>query len=350
MTAPMRICLAAIALVALGVLAVALVVGFRAPRTTADGPARPSPSRPAPASPKAASPKAASPRPSPSAAPAAADYSFGTLNNPGDTTFNELLSINNRGHIGGYFGSGAAGHPNTGYILRPPYGRTKYQRIMFPGSAQTRLTSLNNTGVQVGFWTAGGHGGRTSGWYLDNGQFHSVADTASSTMNELLGVNDHNVAVGFYTDAKGLDHAYTYDIATKRFGAVTVPGASSAVAAAINNAGTVAGFFTGQTGQAEGFVLAPGGQLSVLRFPGATATRATGINDAGEVVGYYQRGHPATGTQGFTWTSVRGFATVTGPGGAVSTAITGVNDAGDLVGYYTDRAGHTDGLLATPAG
>ena len=83
--------------------------------------------------------------PSPTAAPVAADYSFGTLNNPGDATFNELLSINNRGHIGGYFGSGAAGHPNTGYILRPPYGRAKYQRIMFPGSAQTRLTGLNNT-------------------------------------------------------------------------------------------------------------------------------------------------------------------------------------------------------------
>jgi hypothetical protein len=342
MTAPMRICLAAIALVALGVLAAALAVGFRAPRTAAAGPARASPARPA-----SASPKAPSPRPSSTAAPVAADYSFGTFNNPGDASFNELLSINNRGHIGGYFGSGAVGHPNTGYILRPPYGRAKYQRIMFPGSAQTRLTSLNNAGVQVGFWSASGHARRIAGWYLENGQFHSVADNASSPENELLGVNDHNVAVGFYTDARGLDHAFTYDIATKRFGAITVPGASSVVAAAINNAGAVAGFFTGRDGGTEGFVLAPGGQLSVLRFPRATATRATGINDAGEVVGYYQLGQTA---HGFTWTSARGFAIVDGPGGAVSTAITGVNDAGDLVGYYTDRAGHTDGLVATPAG
>lgn len=339
MTAPMRICLAAIALVALGVLAAALALGFRAPRTAAAGPARPSP--------PAASPEASSPRPSSTAAPVAADYSFGTLNNPGDATFNELLSINNRGHIGGYFGSGAAGHPNTGYILRPPYGRARYQKIMFPGSAQTRLTSLNNAGVQVGFWSASGHAGRIAGWYLENGQFHSVADNASSPENELLGVNDHNVAVGFYTDARGLDHAYTYDIATKRFGAITVPGASSVVAAAINNAGAVAGFFTGRAGRTEAFVLAPGGRLSVLQFPRATATRATGINDAGEVVGSCQVGQTA---RGFTWTSGRGFAIVDGPGGAVSTAITGVNDAGDLVGYYTDRAGHTDGLLATPEG
>ena len=84
----------------------------------------------------------------------------------------------------------------------------------------------------------------------------------------------------------------------------------------------------------------------MLRFPRATATRATGINNAGEVVGYYQLGQTA---HGFTWASARGFAIVDGPGGAVSTAITGVNNAGDLVGYYTDRAGHTDGLVATPA-
>jgi hypothetical protein len=341
MTAPMRICLAAIALVALGVLGAGLALGFRAPRTAAAGPARPSPSRPAPASPRAASPRT-------SPTPAAADYSFGTLDNPGDATFNELLSINNRGHIGGYFGSGAAGHPNTGYILRPPYDHAKYQKIMFPGSAQTQLTSLNNTGVQVGFWTAGGSGHRIDGWYLDNSQFRSVTDSASSPVNELLGVNDHNIAVGFYTDARGLDHAFTYNIATKRFGAITVAGANSVVAAAINNAGTVAGFFTGGAGRTEGFVLSPGGQLSTLEFPGATATRATGVNDAGEVVGYYQLG--TAGMHGFTWTSARGFAIVNGPGGAVSTAITGVNDAGDLVGYYTDRAGHTDGLLATPEG
>jgi hypothetical protein len=109
----------------------------------------------------------------------------------------------------------------------------------------------------------------------------------------------------------------------------------------------VAGFFTGPGGRTAGFVLGPGGRLSVLRFPHAAATRATGINDAGEVVGDYRAG---AGTHGFTWTSAHGFATVNGPGGAVSTAISGVNDAGDLVGYYTDRAGHTDGLLATPVG
>ena len=44
-------------------------------------------------------------------------WSFSKLNNSSDPTFNQLLGINNHGQIAGYFGSGAAGHPNKGYVL-----------------------------------------------------------------------------------------------------------------------------------------------------------------------------------------------------------------------------------------
>ena len=50
----------------------------------------------------------------------AADYTFQTLNNGTDPTFNQLLGINNAGTIAGYFGSGSAAHPNKGYTLAPP--------------------------------------------------------------------------------------------------------------------------------------------------------------------------------------------------------------------------------------
>jgi hypothetical protein len=46
-----------------------------------------------------------------------AQYSFSTLNNSNDPTFNQLLGLNAHGVIAGYFGSGAAGHPNKGYYL-----------------------------------------------------------------------------------------------------------------------------------------------------------------------------------------------------------------------------------------
>ena len=50
------------------------------------------------------------------AAQAAPSYTFLTLNNAADPTFNQLLGISNAG----YFGSGAAGHPDQGYTLVPP--------------------------------------------------------------------------------------------------------------------------------------------------------------------------------------------------------------------------------------
>ena len=46
-------------------------------------------------------------------------YSFRTVDNAADLTFNQLLGINNSGVIAGYFGSGAQGHPNMGYLVTP---------------------------------------------------------------------------------------------------------------------------------------------------------------------------------------------------------------------------------------
>jgi hypothetical protein len=120
-------------------------------------------------------------------------------------------------------------------------------------------------------------------------------------------------------------------------------------AAAISNTGSVAGFFTGPAGATSGFLLLTSGQLITLTVPHATMTEALGVNDSGEVVGSYQLGRGGSVTRhGFTWTQQQGFTTVDDPDGRGTTTISGVNNAGELVGSYLDRAGHTDGLLATP--
>ncbi len=83
---------------------------------------------------------------------------FRTLDDTADPTFNQLLGVNDNGLIAGYFGSGAQGHPNMGYLL----DGASYQGENFPGSVQTQVTGLNNRGVTVGFWSntnmGGGHG------------------------------------------------------------------------------------------------------------------------------------------------------------------------------------------------
>src|ERR1035441_1522440 len=81
-------------------------------------------------------------------------WAFSTLNNRNDTTFNQLLGINNRGQIAGYFGSGAAGHPNKGYLLNLTHDASFFANENVPTAIQTQVIGVNDTGVSVGFWSS----------------------------------------------------------------------------------------------------------------------------------------------------------------------------------------------------
>src|SRR5579872_443867 len=285
-----------------------------------------------------------------SQASSATSYSFQTLNNNRDATFNQLLGINDFGVIAGYFGSGAARHPNQGYLLAPNH--TQYINENFPGSVQTQVTGLNNRGVTVGFWSGMNNANLVNdnhGFVDVNGHFRTAdfpaGDAAAPPVDQLLGVNDHDVAVGFWTDANGNNHGYEYNIETRRFSTVTESGVTSLTAAAINDRGDVAGFYA-NGGTTDSFIKFGNRTFISLAFPGASATTALGVSNRDEVVGFYT--DAANNMHGFTWTPQHGFATVDDPHGVGTTTINGVNDLGQLVGFYTDAAGNTDGFLATP--
>ena len=160
------------------------------------------------------------------------------------------------------------------------------------------------------------------------------------------------MAVGFYTGTKGTNHGYTYGIRHGSFSQVTEPGhpGASLTAAAINDRGDVAGFYTGSGGKTDAFLKTACGQFITLAYPGASATQAFGVNGSDEVVGAYTDGSGNSATiHGFTWTPEGGFSPVDDPQGHGATTINGVNDHGDLVGFYTDSKGNTDGFTATPA-
>jgi len=283
----------------------------------------------------------------------ASHWVFSTLNNQNDTTFNQLLGINNRGQIVGYFGSGEQGHPNKGYQLTLSHRFSFYQNQNVPGSAQTQVIGINDFGVSVGFWSAQNTASQTNnnfGFYAWHGHSHSVSfpTTNNSTppVNQLLGVNDSNVAVGFYTGNKGNAHGYTYNIASHRFHSIKIHGATSVTPSGINNNGDITGFFTGAGGVTKAFLLRSNGKLVTLAFPHASSTMGFGVNDSREVVGTYMTGSGDNAKSfGFTWTSHAGFAAVNDPLGPGATTINGVNNAGDIVGFYTDAAGNTDGFL-----
>ncbi|MBV9449280.1 MAG: hypothetical protein JO345_25625 [Streptosporangiaceae bacterium] len=286
----------------------------------------------------------------------ATSYSFATLDNAHDPTFNQLLGINDHDVIAGYFGSGAAGHPNKGYLLLPDYGQGRYVNENFPGSAQTQVTGLNNSGVTVGFWSSMNNANQVNdnhGFVEFRGHFRTAdfpaGSPASPPVDQLLGVNDGGIAAGFYTDANGINHGYEYNIVRNSYKSVTDPQApgASLTAAAINGAGDVAGFYTNPaSGNTDGFLLTSRHHFIDLAVPGAASTTALGVNGRDEVVGVYATA--AGAMHGFTWTPEHGFSTVDDPNGAGTTTINGVNDRGQVVGFYVDGAGNTDGFLASP--
>jgi len=280
----------------------------------------------------------------------ATGYTFSTLNDQADPTFNQLLGINSHNVIAGYLGSGAAGHPNQGYLLHPPYGQANYTSENFPGSVQTQVTGLNNKGDTAGFYVNAK--GTSKGFAEWNGVFAAYTDPhtpkGASAVNQLLGINDAGTAVGFFNDAAGHAHAYEVNQATSQFTTLHVPG-TSATATGINDAGDIVGFATSAAGVTSSWLI-HSGHLTAFQFPGGSNTQAFGVNKNDQIAGSYLDGSGVM--HGFVLSAPLGpvshWKTIDDPNGIGSTIINGINNAGDLVGFYTDGAGNTDGMLATP--
>jgi hypothetical protein len=281
-------------------------------------------------------------------------YSFQTIDNPKDLTFNQLLGINDEHQIVGYFGSGMAGHPNKGYVI-PPFSHS-FVDENFPGSVQTQVTGENNRGITVGFWSNTNMGvgmDANFGWVDVDGHFktadYPASSPASPAVDQLLGVNDSDIAVGFYTDANNVNHGYEYNIYRNTYSTVVDPQnpGASLQSTAINDRGDIAG----NVGS-DGFLLTRGGKFITLSAPGASSTMALGVNNFDEVVGVFVPSSNANALEGFTWTPQHGFTIVNDPHGVndgnLTTTINGVNDFGQVVGFYVDANGNTDGFLATP--
>lgn len=233
----------------------------------------------------------------------------------------------------------------------------------FTGAAQTQVTAINNT--------LSGGAYNTAGFYVDNaganhgfiqvGGVQTTVDNAASTsvppFNQLLGINDKNVAVGFYQDVAGNFHGYEVNLTNAAFTAVNLPssfGAVSVTTTGINNCGWVSGFYTDAAGMTYGFV-DENGTFKSFDDPNGNGTNTSffGLNNEDQVVGTFVN---ANGNNGLVYNLVTNkWQTVNDPNqsftiafGVSRTFINGINDHGDLVGFYSDGT-HVNGLLATAA-
>ena len=284
------------------------------------------------------------------------DIDFKTINDNRDPTFNQLLGINNEGTIAGYFGSGAQGTPNKGYTIKPDYSQGDFHNENFPGSVQTQVTGINNKDLTVGFWADSNNANMANnnfGFVEHDGKFTSVVDpngkgaAGGMTVEQLLGVNDHDKAVGFWNDADGNAHGFTYDVRSGSFDEVNIKGNAGTTLTAINNKGDIAGFVT-NNGVDQGFIK-EGDKTELLQGPkGAVSVMALGINNEEQVVGSFTDGTGAM--HGFLFDEQsKSYTVIDDPHGVkgptAMTVVNGLNDKGQLTGFYLDANGNTDGML-----
>lgn len=141
-------------------------------------------------------------------------------------------------------------------IFTGSYINTNLQFVGYTGKAgkyanAVKLKGIKNTGVAGRGIDAAGD---IVGWYYDargvshgfylphGGTPQTVDETAKNAASTVLeSLNEKGEAVGQYTDTSGIIHGFTYEIATKSFHEIRVPGAVSFVQPwGINDKGWVA--------------------------------------------------------------------------------------------------------------
>ena len=269
-------------------------------------------------------------------------FKFRTIVNPADRTFNEALGINDARTVAGFYGSGAAGHPNQGYTAVPGFSKNDFTSEDFPGAVQTQVAAINGSGDTAGVWM--GSSGPIQSFIDWNGTYTSYSDPDSAGATEILGLNDSGIAVGFYVDSSSVRHAFMLDRATGVFTSINPPYATNVTAAGINDGGDIVGYYF--SGDENIGFLEKNGAYTTLYGSGALSIMPLGINVHDAIVGTYLDG--SNKSHGFLLQDPLKdpqWSTIDAPKGAYGTYLNGINDRLNMVGYYVDSSINTIGLL-----
>jgi hypothetical protein len=253
-------------------------------------------------------------------------YYFLNIQYPADT-LDVLLGINNAGYMVGQHGA----EISRGFTIVPTDNcppTCNFKPENYPGSIQTGVAGINNDYGPMyetaGFWIdkAGTHHG-----FMRNSKAWIDVDYPGTTRNFLYGLNDNNMAAGFYYDGVFNAHPYIYSQPGNQYAPLFIAGVDSAWAYGINDYNQIVGTYYDPSGSYHGFEFSP--FFTALNYPGASDTYAMGINNYGAIVGYF---HDAAGYHGFiyyggTWEQIDN------PDAFGATYVSGINDIWYIVGY-----------------
>ena len=208
-----------------------------------------------------------------------------------------------------------------------------------------QLLGINNEGVIVGYFGSGADANHPNKGYellppyaqrdFANRNFPGSAQT------QVVGVNDTGIAVGFFVTANGANIGFWR--AGGRYHAVSFPTMNNAKPAfnqllGVNNTGTAVGFYNDAKGNAHGYAYnIRSRRFKMITVRGATTLTATGINNLGTETGFYTTAGGATNS--FVKFHHGRTVTIAFPGASATQAF-GLNDLGEVVGTYNVGTGN----------
>jgi uncharacterized membrane protein len=215
-----------------------------------------------------------------------------------------------------------------------------------------QLLGINNAGVIVGYFGSGDAGHPNKGYALSapyaQGDFRNE-NFPGAAQTQIIGINDRGISVGFFSPMNAKNAAdnsnFGFWRANGRYHRVAFPTRNNSKPPinqllGINDTGTAVGFYTDAKGNAHGYAYnIRTGRFKMIMVPGATAVTAAGINNFGTVTGFFTTAGGATDS--FLHDHHGRTVTIAVPGASMTQAF-GVSDAGEVVGAYTT------GPAATP--
>jgi hypothetical protein len=277
-------------------------------------------------------------------------YHFQTVDDPSSST-NAVTGINQLRKIVGVYGAGSASNIPESYTAVPPY--TQFRAISYPGQG-TYATSLTSNKIIAGYVIQPTSLSGTWSFVRIKGLYTLLEDSnegaGSNAVTEILGINDSELAVGFYTNNSGTKIPFELDVPTQSYTDLSPPGAMDAEATGINGKGNISGWETTSKGTVAFYLQA--GTYYPTSHPGTKDTYALSLNWQDQLCGYYL--DASRKAHGFVLTGpTRGgrqqfWQTIDEPNEASGTWVTSINNYDDITGYYVDANGVQHGFVATP--
>jgi hypothetical protein len=266
-----------------------------------------------------------------------AHYTFTRIAFPDAPNQTILNDINDANDIAGFYGYAFV--PSKGLIVSPPYKKGNFMTAEYPGAKSTRMQAINNNeGQAAGYWIDAN--GFNFGFIRSNGKLTSYKhpNVGTGTVTQLLGLNGHGIAVGFYRDGWRRNNEFKLDIKTGEYTAILPPNSTAqagVTATSIDNKGHIVGDYSGSAG--VGSYLFKNGRYTRFSCPNSSYMQVNDINDDDEIVGWCTQQNVNIGFILFNADTGPSFNFIVPPGGpGIAAGVSAINNKGDLLAYYND--------------